>query len=119
MPDAPTIRPSDEAGLDDDQLEELAAALLEKRRELEDSIAEFERQIVAKDDCSNLDAADAAALQESRLRARGMADQHLATLREIDAALIRLSNGRFGVSETTGEPIPYERLKVIPWARTD
>jgi DnaK suppressor protein len=41
-------------------------------------------------------------------------------LAEIDAALDRLhrSPDRFGICENTGEPIPFERLDVIPWART-
>jgi len=41
-------------------------------------------------------------------------------LAEIDAALDRLhrSPDRFGICEDTGEPIPFERLDVIPWART-
>ena len=37
---------------------------------------------------------------------------------EFDAALERLENGSYGVSEETGEPIPYARLLVLPWART-
>jgi DnaK suppressor protein len=42
-------------------------------------------------------------------------------LEEIDAALQRLYEApqRFGLSETTGRPIPFERLDLIPWARTD
>jgi RNA polymerase-binding transcription factor DksA len=41
-------------------------------------------------------------------------------LAEIDAALERLyrTPERFGLCEQTGEPIPYERLEIIPWART-
>jgi RNA polymerase-binding transcription factor len=41
-------------------------------------------------------------------------------LEEIDAALQRLYDApeRFGLSETTGRPIPFERLDLIPWART-
>ena len=41
-------------------------------------------------------------------------------LAEIDAALERLhrSPQRFGICEDTGQPIPFERLDVIPWART-
>jgi RNA polymerase-binding transcription factor DksA len=40
---------------------------------------------------------------------------------EIDAALerIRTSPDSFGVDENTGEPIPYARLQIIPWARTN
>jgi DnaK suppressor protein len=39
---------------------------------------------------------------------------------EIDAALDRLYRDpeRFGICEKTGKPIPFERLDIIPWART-
>lgn len=41
-------------------------------------------------------------------------------LAEIDAALDRLhrSPDRYGICEDTGRQIPFERLDVIPWART-
>jgi DnaK suppressor protein len=41
-------------------------------------------------------------------------------LAEIDDALERLYRhpDRFGRDERTGEEIPFERLKIIPWART-
>jgi DnaK suppressor protein len=41
-------------------------------------------------------------------------------LEEIDAALERLVKApdTFGICEDTGEKIPFERLEVIPWART-
>ena len=41
-------------------------------------------------------------------------------LAEIDAALERLYRNpeRFGVCEKTGQDIPFERLDLIPWART-
>jgi DnaK suppressor protein len=41
-------------------------------------------------------------------------------LAEIDAALGRLyqTPERFGMCEDTGRPIPFERLDLIPWART-
>jgi DnaK suppressor protein len=41
-------------------------------------------------------------------------------LAEIDAALERLyqTPEKFGVCEDTGGPSPFERLDVIPWART-
>ncbi len=42
-------------------------------------------------------------------------------LEEIDAALQRLYEApeRFGLSETTGKPISFERLDLVPWARTE
>jgi RNA polymerase-binding transcription factor DksA len=41
-------------------------------------------------------------------------------LEAIEAALDRLHRtpDQFGVCADTGRPIPYERLDVIPWART-
>jgi DnaK suppressor protein len=38
-------------------------------------------------------------------------------LREIDDALARMEDGRYGVCEATGEPIGFERLGVEPEAR--
>jgi RNA polymerase-binding transcription factor DksA len=41
-------------------------------------------------------------------------------LAEIDEALRRLyeTPERFGVCDETGEPIPFERLEIVPWAHT-
>lgn len=41
-------------------------------------------------------------------------------LGEIDAALERLykTPEKFGICEDTGKDIPFERLDIIPWART-
>ncbi len=43
-----------------------------------------------------------------------------AELSEIDAALERITNApeTYGVDENTGEPIAFERLDIIPYART-
>ncbi|HMP76758.1 MAG TPA: TraR/DksA C4-type zinc finger protein [Kiritimatiellia bacterium] len=38
-------------------------------------------------------------------------------LYEIDEALRRIDGGTFGICESTGQPIEYERLKVLPFAR--
>ncbi len=107
-----------DAELTDSQLDELANHLVDKRRELADMLDKLDLQIAAKDDCSLSDAAEAASLQEIRVRASGIADQHRQTIAEINLALSRLKNGRYGVDETSGEPVAYERLLLIPWART-
>ena len=39
------------------------------------------------------------------------------TVDEIDAALERIVKGTYGICEYSGEPIPKERLRAIPWAR--
>lgn len=38
-------------------------------------------------------------------------------IKEIDAALLRIENGTYGVCELTGKPIKIERLEELPWAR--
>jgi RNA polymerase-binding transcription factor DksA len=50
-----------------------------------------------------------------------LADRASRELQEIDAALQRLYEApdQFGVSEATGRPIPFERLDIVPWARTE
>jgi RNA polymerase-binding transcription factor DksA len=39
------------------------------------------------------------------------------TVEEIDAALDRIAKDVYGICEYSGEAIPKERLKAIPWAR--
>ena len=84
--------------------------------------------IVFCSSCSNLvfgvdgedtvDAADAAGRQEARQRAEGLLDQHRSLIREIDAALVRIDRGGYGIDEVSGEPIGHARLALVPWART-
>ena len=40
-----------------------------------------------------------------------------AALSEIDAALRRLEEGSYGVCDSCAEPIPWERLEVLPMSR--
>ena len=40
-----------------------------------------------------------------------------AALSEIDAALRRLEEGSYGLCESCAEPIPWERLEVLPMSR--
>jgi DnaK suppressor protein len=105
------------ADFSNDQLQELTKRLAEKRVELLATLRVLEQQIAAKEDCSLGDAVEAASLQEARVRASGIADQHRHTLSEIDVAARRLELGSYGVSELSGDPIAYERLLLIPWAR--
>jgi DnaK suppressor protein len=107
-----------DANLTQTQLEELASKLADKRHELAAKLATLNLQIATKEDCSLTDAAEAASLREEIARASGIAEQHNQTIAEIDLALRRLETGRYGISEISGEPIPYERLALIPWART-
>jgi RNA polymerase-binding protein DksA len=37
-------------------------------------------------------------------------------LHEIDRALARIDDGVYGICVVTGQPIPVERLRALPWA---
>ncbi len=41
----------------------------------------------------------------------------LAQIEEIDAALVRIEKGTYGICESSNLPIPKERLRAIPSAR--
>lgn len=112
------IQAHSDAELTDSQLDELANRLTSKRQELTDLVKSLSEVTGTKHDCEILDVADSASLNEMRIRAATLIKQHSETMSEVDAALIRMKERRYGVSETTGEPIDYERLLVIPWART-
>jgi RNA polymerase-binding protein DksA len=47
----------------------------------------------------------------------GLMESEQKLLREIDAALARVSNGTFGICEATHKPISKMRLRAKPWAR--
>jgi RNA polymerase-binding transcription factor DksA len=61
--------------------------------------------------------ADAATDSFDRDLALGLASFEQDLLYEVDAALKRLDDGAYGICELTGKPIPWNRLRAIPWAR--
>ncbi|WP_457606902.1 TraR/DksA family transcriptional regulator [Nitratifractor sp.] len=59
----------------------------------------------------------------SELDAQNAVDQRLLNdlkrqLAEVEDALKRIEEGRYGICEKTGKPIPVERLEAYPAART-
>jgi DnaK suppressor protein len=40
-------------------------------------------------------------------------------LAEVEHALAKMDAGTYGISESSGRPIPFARLRAIPWARND
>jgi RNA polymerase-binding protein DksA len=59
---------------------------------------------------------DTAAMMADRDRETALDENAKHVLHQIDHALDRISDGTYGICEVTGEPIPIERLKAIPWA---
>lgn len=92
----------------DAQLSTIRDALEQERRARAESIEELAA-----------DAADAVAIgDDARLQvAKVLSKAAEAALVEISAALDRLDDGSYGACESCTEPIPVERLEVLPTSR--
>jgi len=108
--------PSVTSLLDPSQLDELRAALVLKRAQLLHSISGLgEPPPVGEPG----DLADSATTEIAVGERTEIATQERDLLAEIEHALLKLSAGTYGISEASGEPIRYERLRALPWARTE
>ena len=56
-------------------------------------------------------------LAVERERDLALAATFRSQIEEIDHALAKIEAGTYGLCEVSGQPIPKERLKAIPWAR--
>jgi RNA polymerase-binding transcription factor DksA len=90
-----------------------AVAFLEK--ENAGSLEEELGEIGGRGDDNHL--ADMATATYDRELDEGLEEGAQSTLVEVEAALVRIEEGRYGVCEVCGEPIGAERLSAIPWAR--
>lgn len=45
-------------------------------------------------------------------------EHEMTLLDEIDAAIKRIDDGSYGTCEVSGDPISFERMQALPWART-
>ncbi|HVL99650.1 MAG TPA: TraR/DksA C4-type zinc finger protein [Egibacteraceae bacterium] len=103
-----------------------ARALLEAERErllaLRDGHTSQHLEQSLEDSTSELSAfdqhpADIASETVEREKDYSVREHVEAQLREVDDAFRRLEDGRYGICEATGEPIPDERLEAEPAAR--
>ncbi len=102
------------AGLTVAQRESLKAALhAEAHKVAQRRLARLE---AVSDAPTGGDEADEASRIDAEEIAVTLAAGERLTLLKIDAALMRLAQGEYGLDVETGEPIGYERLKVVPWA---
>ena len=104
------------AGLTAEQLAELRNVLLAKRRELmaELSVAAEDLSEAKDREPEVMDRAETAVELDDRAR---RADRESDLLEDIEAALRRMEEGTYGLSEDSGESIGYARLEAVPWAR--
>ena len=65
----------------------------------------------------SMDAADSATDESDRALALSLLSGEEDVLHEVDSALRRILNGTYGICEKSGEPIPPQRLRAVPWTR--
>jgi len=105
------------AGLTMEQLGVLRSRLERVRGELRVRLARDEA--MAREAQQEIEALDAAEQTREQDDAVARAEYDRTQLREVEDAVRRFETGRYGVSEISGDPISYERLLVVPWARYD
>jgi DnaK suppressor protein len=98
----------------------LVALRDEARARLADLTGDYAGIVAASRDTNADDEHDpeGATIAFERAQVGALADQVRRSLVEIDAALDRVEQGRYGVCEGCGRPIPDARLEVRPTART-
>jgi DnaK suppressor protein len=89
-------------------LEERSSVLHEIRRSVQGAVEEV--PVFTE----SIDQAQHETEQNFRLR---LADKQRKLLNEIQAAILKLEEGEYGICEGTEDPIGYARLEVRPWAR--
>jgi DnaK suppressor protein len=104
---------------DDLDFNEFEKILQEKLVHIEDNIAQLRAELdsVGSDDGIN-DMEDLASLHSLSEKDNTILHQQENELKETIHALGKIKNGTFGICEISAKPIPVERLKVNPIART-
>jgi RNA polymerase-binding protein DksA len=90
-------------------------SLLARKRELETRIAALLGDVSAQREPE--DEGGIAIENYSKDWAAASLERSRRTLREVDAALVRIKQGHYGVCDLCNISIPKARLEALPWAR--
>lgn len=101
--------------LTEGQLEELRRRLEEERARILRTLGSAAPGAPQRDQETEME--EAAQRETERTRAFEVEARERALLADVERALAKFASGRYGVGEETGDPIPYERLVAVPWAR--
>ncbi|ADN02610.1 TraR/DksA family transcriptional regulator [Spirochaeta thermophila] len=98
-------------------LEQMKEKLLEMKREILMNLAQENEELEELISNENeKDLVDIAANDLDRRILNSLEGHELRRLNQIDAALARIENGKYGYCLKDGKPIPRERLEAIPYA---
>jgi DnaK suppressor protein len=104
-----------DSGLTPRQADELRHMLIERRRALTGDVAEH-MEIGRFGGDRVAEAEEAAAIDAAQSTMIELAEAERNLLAQIERALRKFDDGSYGVSEESGEPIGFDRLRAIPWA---
>jgi RNA polymerase-binding transcription factor DksA len=103
------------------EIREFQRMLLAKRNEILGNVTSMESEALKRDrsDLSNMPIhmADVGTDNYEIENIIGLMSSERKILVEIDDALRRIEEGKYGICEGNGEHIPKARLSAIPWAR--
>lgn len=101
--------------LTDGQLEELHRRLEQERTRLLQVLQATGPTAPQADQVSEIE--EAAQRTTERTQDLEIEGQERPLLADVERALAKFREGTYGVSERSGDPIDYERLAAVPWAR--
>ena len=104
------------AGLTRDQLSMLKDKLLATRAQLQARLSSRE-SILRDEEPMPMEPLEAAVRTGDQDDAGIALARDRSLLLQVERALTKMDEGRYGLSETSGEPIGFARLQAIPWAR--
>ena len=93
--------------------ESIRKQLEDEQEKLQESIAE---KLDERDEGRNPDRSDLAQSYTSRERDTALLAMEQQQLQQIEAALQRIEDGVYGKCTECGDPIPPERLEILPYA---
>ncbi|HEO99327.1 MAG: hypothetical protein JW682_03775 [Campylobacterales bacterium] len=104
---------------EDIDFKEFEALLTERLKHTQENIERLKSELfdVSTDDTIN-DMEDLASLETLNDNDRVLLERQVAELQEIYHALSKIKDGTYGICEETSKPIPVERLRANPIART-
>lgn len=99
------------------ELRKLLEAKLAKLESYTDTLAEESPEAYADRTTDNADSGDEA-LEDYEMMENQVLDDEAQNIKvDIVEALRRIDEGTYGLDVETKQPIPYERLKLYPWAK--
>ncbi|MCE9598628.1 MAG: TraR/DksA C4-type zinc finger protein [Spirochaetia bacterium] len=97
---------------------DIETSLSKKRQELSDRLIELEQDIRRQKTPLDQDWEEASVQQENDQVVDTLASEIRTEVGEIDLALLRIRDGKYGICSVCGTRLPDSRLQALPYAST-